>query len=395
MIIVSSSPIKISLYISNVIYKFGGTESYTANLIEAIQKIFPNGVLSVITEHWPKTEKIDSNQLVIRLNEAYGTKIMAEGVKVEYIQSKPQRGRIDTVIFQKEIHRITRQYDLFFYCSRGLLTGLAKKNIAIIHFPMDKKESFPTYKKYPFLKFIAKKADLNYINKYDYFIPNSNFTKYWLQQKWNIEDNKIQVLYPPVTKIKKTKEKQKDKILICSRIEKSKKIDKLIYAYTKSNFLSKNTKLIIAGSTKNESPEYVKYLQNINPSVEFIFNPSREKIEDLYASSYIFWHAKGYEELDPYQMEHFGITTVEAMSAKCIPIVINKGGQTEIVTDESGFKWNNLDELIKYTEEIYSGKLDISSMQKNCIERSNLYSKENYQKKLLTFIQQNITTENK
>ena len=152
MIIVSSSPIKISLYISNVIYKFGGTESYTANLIEAIQKIFPNGVLSVITEHWPKTENIDSNQLVIRLNEAYGTKIMAEGVKVEYIQSKPQRGRIDTVIFQKEIHRITRQYDLFFYCSRGLLTGLAKKNIAIIHFPMDKKESFPTYKKYPFLK---------------------------------------------------------------------------------------------------------------------------------------------------------------------------------------------------------------------------------------------------
>ena len=94
-------------------------------------------------------------------------------------------------------------------------------------------------------------------------------------------------------------------------------------------------------------------------------------------------------------MEHFGITTVEAMSAKCIPIVINKGGQTEIVTDECGFKWNNLDELIKYTEEIYSGKLDISSMQKNCVERSNLYSKENYQKKLLTFIQQNITTENK
>ena len=385
----------IAVYIKDFIYKFGGTESYTANLIESLQKILNNPNITILTEYYKKTVPLTEQKLINTLNDAYGVEITEKNVKIKYIQSKENKNRLDSFKFQLSINKVTKNYDLFFYCSKGMLTGNAKKNIAIIHFPMDKKESFPTYKKYPFLKFIAKKTDLNYINKYDYFIPNSNFTKYWLQQKWNIEDNKIQVLYPPVTKIKKTKEKQKDKILICSRIEKSKKIDKLIYAYTKSNFLSKNTKLIIAGSTKNESPEYVKYLQNINPSVEFIFNPSREKIEDLYASSYIFWHAKGYEELDPYQMEHFGITTVEAMSAKCIPIVINKGGQTEIVTDESGFKWNNLDELIKYTEEIYSGKLDISSMQKNCIERSNLYSKENYQKKLLTFIQQNITTENK
>lgn len=385
----------IAVYIKDIIYKFGGTESYTANLIESLQKILNNPNITILTEYYKKTVPLTEQKLINTLNDAYGVEITEKNVKIKYIQSKENKNRLDSFKFQLSINKFTKNYDLFFYCSKGLLTGNAKKNIAIIHFPMDKKESFPTYKKYPFLKFIAQKTDLNYINKYDYFIPNSNFTKYWLQQKWNIKDNKIQVLYPPVTKIKKTEEKQKDKILICSRIEKSKKIDKLIYAYTKSNFLSKNTKLIIAGSTKNESPEYVKYLQNINPSVEFIFNPSREKIEDLYASSFIFWHAKGYEELDPYQMEHFGITTVEAMSAKCIPIVINKGGQTEIVTDECGFRWNNLDELIKYTEEIYSGKLDISSMQKNCVERSNLYSKENYQKKLLTFIQQNITTENK
>lgn len=385
----------IAVYIKDIIYKFGGTESYTANLIESLQKILNNPNITILTEYYKKTVPLTEQKLINTLNDAYGVEITEKNVKIKYIQSKENKNRLDSFKFQLSINKFTKNYDLFFYCSKGLLTGNAKKNIAIIHFPMDKKESFPTYKKYPFLKFIAQKTDLNYINKYDYFIPNSNFTKYWLQQKWNIKDNKIQVLYPPVTKIKKTEEKQKDKILICSRIEKSKKIDKLIYAYTKSNFLSKNTKLIIAGSTKNESPEYVKYLQNINPSVEFIFNPSREKIEDLYASSFIFWHAKGYEELDPYQMEHFGITTVESMSAKCIPIVINKGGQTEIVTDECGFKWNNLDELIKYTEEIYSGKLDISSMQKNCVERSNLYSKENYQKKLLTFIQQNITTENK
>jgi glycosyltransferase involved in cell wall biosynthesis len=49
-------------------------------------------------------------------------------------------------------------------------------------------------------------------------------------------------------------------------------------------------------------------------------------------------------------MEHFGMTTLEAMVCGCIPIVINKAGQTEIVEHGiSGFLWNTLDELIELT----------------------------------------------
>ncbi len=49
-------------------------------------------------------------------------------------------------------------------------------------------------------------------------------------------------------------------------------------------------------------------------------------------------------------MEHFGIVTVEAMSAGCVPVVIRRGGQGEIVEHGvSGFLWNTLDELESYT----------------------------------------------
>ena len=42
--------------------------------------------------------------------------------------------------------------------------------------------------------------------------------------------------------------------------------------------------------------------------------------------------------------------TVEAMAAGCVPIVINKGGQREIVEHGvSGFLWNTLEELKLYT----------------------------------------------
>lgn len=379
---------QISLYIANIIYKFGGTESYTANLIEALQRVFPSGVLSVITEHWPETEKLNGGQLVQRLNQAYGTEITEDTVSVAYIPSKPQRGRLDTVIFQRRLHAVTREHDLFFYCSRGLLTGKAKKNVAIIHFPMDRKITFPTYQKIPVLKPLAAHTDKEFMAKYDYFFPNSQFTAHWLKEKWDVPEEKVHVLYPPVTLIAGRglqNVKQRNSIFVCSRIEKSKKIEDLIQAFSDSDFLNKNCTLTVAGSIKNESPEYIRHLQAINPKVTFVFEPSREQIEELFLKATIFWHAKGFGETDPYQMEHFGITTVEAMSAGCIPVVINKGGQVEIVTEGCGFKWDTLEELVSFTEQICGGSFDEEKITREAQNRSKDFSKEAFTNQLRDF----------
>lgn len=384
----SNHPVRISLYITNIIYKFGGTESYTANLIEALQRVFPESRITVVTEHWPKTEKLNGGQLVQRLNQAYGTEITEDTVSVAYIPSKPQRGRLDTVIFQRRLHAITREHDLFFYCSRGLLTGKAKKNVAIIHFPMDKKITFPTYQKIPLLKPLAAHTDKEFMAKYDYFFPNSQFTAHWLKEKWDVPEEKVQVLYPPVTLIASSKlqnVKQRNNIFVCSRIEKSKKIEDLIQAFSSSDYLNKNCTLTVAGSIKNESPEYIRHLQAINPKVTFVFEPSREQIEELFLKATIFWHAKGFGETDPYQMEHFGITTVEAMSAGCIPVVINKGGQVEIVTEGCGFKWDTLEELVSFTEQICGGSFDEEKITREAQNRSKDFSKEAFTNQLRDF----------
>ena len=48
--------------------------------------------------------------------------------------------------------------------------------------------------------------------------------------------------------------------------------------------------------------------------------------------------------------EHFGITTVEAMAAGCVPVVVARGGQTELVTHGvDGYLWQTPDELDAYT----------------------------------------------
>ena len=68
-----------------------------------------------------------------------------------------------------------------------------------------------------------------------------------------------------------------------------------------------------------------------------------------YRQAAVYWHAAGYgedEERAPIRAEHFGITTVEAMAAGCVPVVVARGGQPELVTHGvDGFLWQTLDEL--------------------------------------------------
>ena len=88
--------------------------------------------------------------------------------------------------------------------------------------------------------------------------------------------------------------------------------------------------------------------------VTFHFGLPFDALRDLYRRSSIYWHATGYGfPADDYPdlQEHLGNTTVEAMSAGAIPVVINTGGQRELVMHErDGFVWNDLPELVKYTE---------------------------------------------
>ena len=390
---------KIVIYMNNFIYKYGGAEGYTANLIEVLQSIYKTETITIITESVKTSQKIRCHNFIENQNNAYGLKLDSNRINLKLINipntNVPEKGNKIVRIMgfikrqnrffktQKLINHITKDYDLFINCSRYSFYGSAKKNIAIIHFPKDPLSSIPINNKIPYLKLKAKKQDEKFKNKIDLFIPNSDFTSYWLSQMWNIPDNKKITIYPPVTPVSVKNEKNHNQIFICSRIESTKKIDILIKAFASSKILSTKAKLIVAGSIKGESPEYINMLKDICPTVEFVYEPSRKKIEELYAQSNIFWHAKGINETNPLYYEHFGITTVEALSASCIPIVINKGGQKEIVNEICGFKWDSTEELIRYTEYLIENENVCDKLRKNCEKRSKMFLKGNFKMNLL------------
>lgn len=90
--------------------------------------------------------------------------------------------------------------------------------------------------------------------------------------------------------------------------------------------------------------------------IVFHFDAPFAELRRLYGQAKLFWHGAGMGEdvnRHPERAEHFGIATVEAMAAGCVPIVINKGGQPEIVRHGiDGLCWNTADDLRHYTQDL-------------------------------------------
>lgn len=77
------------------------------------------------------------------------------------------------------------------------------------------------------------------------------------------------------------------------------------------------------------------------------------------------------------------------MASGCIPIVINKGGQTEIIENgKNGFLFETWDELKDITLKVCKGSIDIEVLRQHSIHSSRKFSSLNFEKELLQIIKE-------
>lgn len=266
-----------------------------------------------------------------------------------------------TSVFKKLF--ITRQYDLIFFLSDGSIPStLARYNI--LHFQM------------PFRKVSYSGVKLS---RYQAIVCNSQFTKEELDARVGV---RAEVIYPPVAPIDGSGTKKEKIILSVGRFSgfhTAKKQHILLEAFTKGIRAKRlaGWKLVFAGGLLESDTEYFSSLKKMahDFSIEFLPNAPLIKLIDLYRRATIYWHGAGYGQNDSRWMEHFGISTVEAMSGGCIPIVFAGGGQPEIVDeDQNGFLWNSIDELLEKTNNVIINKNAAATLQKNAIEKSKQFS---------------------
>lgn len=169
----------------------------------------------------------------------------------------------------------------------------------------------------------------------------------------------------------------------------AKRQDLMIEAFRLLAARRPEAELHLAGSlpAEGEFRAYYAELQGKAEGLRIFFHPnaSPQQLAQLYADASLYWHLAGYgvdEQREPHRCEHFGITVVEAMSAACIPLVVNRGGPPEIVRDGvTGHVFETLEELVETSARILSlppGDAGIQAMRAAAVEDSRRFSPENF-----------------
>jgi len=284
-------------------------------------------------------------------------------------------------IFNKKTSTLKRlkgtiSYDRIIYLSDGSIPLVASREL-ILHF------QFPVEwvnASSPLLRLKMKRVSK--------VICNSYFTKKYIDRKFNIESF---VLYPPSDINTGEIPEKENVILTVGRFSPLpngtdyKKLPTLVSAF--KEFQKKRLKgwrfAIVTSVLPENEGEFKEFEKKIGSQYITVYkNVPFEEIAKLYGKAKIYWHASGFgEDIEkhPDRAEHFGISTVEAMSYGAVPIVINAGGQREIVENgKNGFLWDTTRELVRDTHKVATDAKLLEELSINATISSKQFTRERF-----------------
>ena len=229
-------------------------------------------------------------------------------------------------------------------------------------------------------------TDLGFLGHYERVLANSQYTRHWIRRLWGVDSD---VLFPPVRTRDPRPGPRARRILTVGRFiapgfGHSKKQLEQVQAFgqmVRGGGLDGWELHLVGGCEPANRP----YLAEVERAAQGLpvgihANALRSVVEELLATSSVFWAATGLgedEEAAPWVFEHFGITTVEAMAAGCVPVVIDKAGQREIVRHGTdGYRWRTLAELETLTRMVAGDEPLRARLAAAAVERAAAFSEE-------------------
>lgn len=331
---------------------FGGGEKHILDVARVVSE-FADVYIAVSVTTLPKSLSLR------QIKEQYQSFIGLDLQGIEFVETP--LGSSEAMI-RKMLW--TGQFDQLFYVTDGsVFISLAHKNH--LHFQIPFTQG-PTGLWQKFKTRFWQKSN-----------TNSHFTKSVITQHWPQLDPVV--LHPmvdidvfaPTVKKKKT-------IVSVGRFFTqlhSKRQDVLIDIFSKlPRNIQKQWQLQLIGSVEDEA--YVKKLQKQAKGLNITFhlNATREELVRRVSEARIFWHAAGYEvdeQLHPESVEHFGVSTIEAMAAGVVPVVYFAGGQKEILGEEmTDLGWRTTQDCVKLTQKLIDDASLLTSKKEMAVEQA-------------------------
>jgi glycosyltransferase involved in cell wall biosynthesis len=222
---------------------------------------------------------------------------------------------------------------------------------------------------------------LDWTDTYGVVVANSEFTRHWVRTYWSLDP---QVLYPPVTMFEAGPKEQlilnTGRFFPADQGHSKKQLDMVRAFRDLCDRGVEGWTLQLVGGCDADGQGYLDQVRQAAAGypVEIAVNASGHELADFYARAAIYWHASGLgEPVDrrPDRLEHFGITTVEAMSAGAVPVVIGLAGQLETVRHGvDGYHFATLRELATRTRDLILAPERLAEMSASARARAQEFS---------------------
>lgn len=339
----------------------GGGENFLAVFAELIEQEYPEAEVEILAYTQYGTT-------IGKLAERFGVELSR--TRVRLVPTNPRShlrsfGKLLRYLHERDISRLSRDYDLFVNNTiYSLAPAASRRSLYMCMFPLDPVPTSlrrPHWRRRLLAPYVAVRRALyrRWIGSYGLLLANSDYTRGWVSKMWRLDSR---VLYPPVeTRPRLRLDAKHNSILSIGRFfagNHNKKHDVLIDAFLalRARGVTDWDLHFVGGRTDFAgADDYVAGLQRRAEGhpIHFHIDASRETLERLLLSSSLFWHATGFgedEASEPEKLEHFGMSTVEAMTHGCVPLVYKSGGQPEVVHDGvGGHLWSELPELLART----------------------------------------------
>jgi len=225
-----------------------------------------------------------------------------------------------------------------------------------------------------FLKATSFLYQFNYdTTKNDLIIANSYFTKKAFLEVYDCNSNQISVNYPPVDIPDSLSHPEKKPVVLSlGRFSPEKRhFEQLKIA---SHLPDKKFTFIGFKSDEKYYKKLEKFVSEKNlKNVYLLANAEYKTVKKHLAESAWFLHSM--------IQEPFGITTVQAITNGCIPVVSNTGGQKEIVNNHK-LRYDEPDEavqIIKNLDKMTTS--EVNTIRTNLFEHVKKYDRREFRKK--------------